>query len=41
MVDLTLKELEKVLYEIGYERAHRPGWVIIPVEGLHRMIGAG
>ncbi len=38
---IALFELEKVLYEIGYERAHRPEWVAIPVEGLHRMIGAG
>lgn len=35
----ALFELEKVLYEIGYERAHRPDWTSIPVEGLERMIG--
>ncbi len=36
---IALFELEKVLYEIAYERSHRPDWVSIPVEGLHRMIG--
>ncbi len=38
---IALFELEKVLYEISYERAHRPDWVSIPVEGLDRMIGRG
>lgn len=37
---IALFELEKVLYEIGYERSHRPDWLPIPVEGLERMIGA-
>ncbi|HEX2575685.1 MAG TPA: hypothetical protein VHK88_05000, partial [Aquihabitans sp.] len=39
---LTLLELEKVVYEIGYELDHRPDWVGLPVEGLRRLLaGAG
>lgn len=30
--------LEKVLYEIGYERGNRPGWVGIPLRGLERVL---
>ena len=36
---INLLELEKVVYEIGYERAHRPDWVAIPLGHLHRMTG--
>ena len=35
---LTLFELEKVLYEIGYELSHRPDWVDLPVGGLRRLL---
>lgn len=35
---LELFELEKVVYEIGYERSHRPDWVPVPVDGLHRIL---
>ncbi|MCU1499659.1 MAG: hypothetical protein JWM47_3612 [Acidimicrobiales bacterium] len=35
---LTLLELEKVVYEIAYELAHRPDWVGLPVEGLQRFL---
>jgi maltokinase len=35
---LRLFELEKVVYEVGYERAHRPDWVDVPVEGLHLLL---
>lgn len=35
---LALLELEKVVYEIGYEVAHRPDWVVLPVTGLRRML---
>lgn len=35
---LALFELEKVVYELGYEAAHRPDWVPIPEEGLERLL---
>ncbi|MCU1358615.1 MAG: hypothetical protein JWM89_4033 [Acidimicrobiales bacterium] len=35
---LTLFELEKVVYEIGYEVAHRPDWVVLPVGGLRALL---
>ena len=35
---LTLFELEKVVYEIGYERANRPDWLHIPVGGVRRIL---
>ncbi len=35
---LTLLELEKVVYELGYERAHRPDWVAIPEQGLAHLL---
>lgn len=35
---LSLYELEKVLYEIGYERAHRPEWEPIPQAGLRAVL---
>jgi trehalose synthase-fused probable maltokinase len=31
---LALLELEKVVYEVGYEAANRPGWLDIPVSAL-------
>ena len=34
-------ELEKALYEIRYELAHRPDWVDIPLVGLARLASAG
>ena len=30
-------ELEKVLYELSYERAFRPGWASIPLNALRRL----
>ena len=30
--------LEKVLYEIGYELAHRPEWLRVPLTGMLRML---
>ncbi|NBB82337.1 MAG: alpha-amylase, partial [Alphaproteobacteria bacterium] len=38
MIDLL--QLEKALYEIGYEAANRPGWLIIPVRGVARILDA-
>ena len=32
-------ELEKVLYELSYERAFRPGWAAIPLNALRRLCG--
>ncbi|HSK96737.1 MAG TPA: hypothetical protein VK891_08990, partial [Euzebyales bacterium] len=37
---LTLFELEKAIYEIGYERANRPDWLAIPVGGIRRILDA-
>jgi trehalose synthase-fused probable maltokinase len=40
MIDVF--EIDKAVYEIGYERSHRPEWVGIPVRGLTRALeGAG
>lgn len=36
---LALFELEKAVYEVGYELAHRPDWVGLPLAGLARAIG--
>lgn len=35
---LGLFEIEKAVYEVGYELAHRPDWVTVPVEGLQRAL---
>ncbi len=35
---LDLLELEKVVYEVGYELAHRPDWVVLPASGLRRLL---
>ena len=32
---LNLFLLEKAAYEIRYEAANRPGWIGIPLNGLH------
>ena len=34
---LSLFEVEKAVYEISYELAHRPDWVHLPVTGLARV----
>jgi maltokinase len=36
-VVLTAFEAEKALYELGYEQAHRPDWVRIPLAALRRL----
>ncbi len=35
---LVAYELDKALYELEYERAHRPEWVAIPLDALDRII---
>jgi maltose alpha-D-glucosyltransferase/alpha-amylase len=32
--------LEKILYEVKYEAAHRPDWIIIPLEALAGLVAA-
>lgn len=36
----ALCELQKLLYELRYELAHRPDWAGIPVAGLERLLEA-
>ena len=35
---LTLHELQKLAYEVAYERAHRPDWEAIPLGGLQALV---
>ncbi|HSE01222.1 MAG TPA: maltose alpha-D-glucosyltransferase [Burkholderiales bacterium] len=35
---LELFELEKALYELRYEINNRPGWVHVPLQGIHELI---
>ena len=35
---LTVFEMDKAIYELAYERAHRPEWVPIPQRGIHRLV---
>ena len=34
---LAAFELEKAVYELGYERSHRPDWTHIPIAALRRL----
>jgi len=36
---LAFHELERVIYEIGYEINNRPDWIDIPLRGLARLVG--
>jgi trehalose synthase-fused probable maltokinase len=35
---LSMFELEKVLYELRYELENRPDWVVVPVTGIERLL---
>jgi len=37
---IRIFELEKAVYELGYELAHRPDWVWIPVAGIQKLLQA-
>ncbi|MGH9274218.1 MAG: maltokinase N-terminal cap-like domain-containing protein, partial [Acidimicrobiales bacterium] len=37
---LSAFELDKALYEVGYELGHRPDHVAIPLAGVNRLLGA-
>jgi trehalose synthase-fused probable maltokinase len=38
---LRIFELEKAVYELRYELAHRPDWVPVPVAGIVRLLEEG
>ena len=41
MTMLDFFELEKAIYEIGYERGHRPQWASIPLQGIKMLVERG
>lgn len=38
---LDIFEIDKALYELRYERAHRPDWARIPQRGIERVVARG
>ena len=38
MVMLDVFEIDKALYEVGYERGHRPDWLRIPLRGISTIV---
>ncbi len=34
----TAFELDKAVYEVGYELGRRPDWASIPVSAVHRLL---
>jgi len=35
---LEIYQLEKAIYELGYELEHRPEWVLLPLRGIEAML---
>lgn len=38
---LDFFEIDKALYELGYELSHRPNWIHIPLRGIRQVIERG
>jgi predicted trehalose synthase len=36
---LAVFELEKAVYELGYEMNNRPDWIRVPLEGVLSLLG--